>query len=119
MVPVVEQAADELATEGVSTEVIDARTLVPFDTEAVVRSVSKTGRLVVAHEAVRSGGFGAEVAAAIAGSEAFEHLRAPIVRVGNRGVPVPHSAKLDKYVVPGKHDVLAGIRRAMGHDWMR
>lgn len=114
MVPVVEQAADELAAEGVSVEVIDPRTLVPFDTEAVVRSVSKTGRLVVAHEAVRRGGFGAEVAAVIAGSEAFEHLRSPIVRVGNRGVPVPHSANLDKYVVPGKDDVLEGIRRAVG-----
>jgi pyruvate dehydrogenase E1 component beta subunit len=119
MVPVVEEAADELAAEGVSAEVIDPRTLVPFDTKAVVDSVKKTGRLVVAHEAVRRGGFGAEIAAAIAGSEAFAHLRAPIVRVGNKGVPVPHSAKLDRYVVPGKDDVLAGVRRAMEAQFAR
>ena len=113
MVPIVEQVAEELAGESISVEVIDPRTLVPFDREAVVRSVSKTGRLVVVHEAVRRGGFGAEVAAAVAGSEAFRSLKAPIVRVANIGVPVPHSTKLDKHVLPGKEDVIAGIRQAL------
>ena len=79
MAPIVEEAARELADDGVSAEVIDLRTLVPFDRETVVRSVRKTGRLVIVHEAVRRGGFGAEVAATVADSEAFPHLKAPIV----------------------------------------
>ena len=115
MVPIVEEAAEELAGEGVSVELIDPRTLVPFDRDTVVRSVSKTGRLVVVHEAVRRSGFGAEVAATVADSEAFRHLKAPIVRVGNIGVPVPHSPNLNRYVLPNKGDVIAGIRRAVDY----
>lgn len=113
MVPVVETAAVELASDGIDVEVIDARCLVPFDAEMVIRSVSKTGRLVVVHEAVERGGFGAEVAAVVAGSEAFSSLKAPIVRVGNPGVPVPHSAHLAPHVLPGVANVIAGIRRAV------
>ena len=113
MVATVEEAAEELANEDISVEVIDPRTLVPFDKGAVVNSVSKTGRLVIVHEAVRRGGFGAEVAAAVADSDAFRHLKAPIVRVANIGVPVPHSPHLHKYVLPNKADVVEGVRRVV------
>ena len=116
MVPVVEEVVDELAESGISVELIDPRTLVPFDKDAVVRSVGKTGRLVIVHEAVRRGGFGAEVAATVADSEAFRHLKAPIGRVANIGVPVPHSASLNKYVLPNKDDVIAGVRRVMDYE---
>ena len=112
-VPMAEEAADELAAEDIGVEVVDLRTLVPFDREAVLGSVSKTGRLVVVHEAVRRVGFGAEVVAVVTESEAFRDLKAPVVRVANEGVPVPHSAHLYPHVLPDKNDVIAGIRRAL------
>lgn len=113
MVPVVVEAAEELSAGGTSVEVIDLRTLVPFDRDTVVGSVSRTGRLVVVHEAVRRSGFGAEVAATVAASEAFGSLKAPIERVGNPGVPVPHSVHLNERVLPGKDDVVSAVRRVM------
>jgi len=113
MVPIVEEAATELASDGVDVEVIDARSLVPFDADTVINSVKKTGRLVVVHEAVERGGFGAEIAAVVAGSDAFSSLKSPIVRVGNPGVPVPHSAHLATHVQPGLANVVAGIKRAV------
>jgi pyruvate dehydrogenase E1 component beta subunit len=115
MAPIVEQAAADLAADGVDVEVIDLRTLVPFDKETVVRSACKTGRVVVAHEAVRRAGFGAEVAATIMDSEAFRHLKAPVIRVANAGVPVPHSLELQKHVLPDKEDVIGGIRRILAY----
>lgn len=113
MVALAEAAADDLADHGTSAEVIDLRTLVPFDRETVVQSVCKTGRLVIVHEAVQRAGFGAEVAATVVESDAFGYLQAPIVRVANRGVPVPHSSVLAERVLPGKDDVLAAVRRVM------
>ena len=115
-VPMAEKAADRLTAEGVSIEVIALRALVPFDRQTVVESVCKTGRLVVVHEAVRRGGFGAEVVASIADSDAFEYLRAPIMRVANPGVPVPHSAALHKLALPSVDDLVAAIRRTMSYD---
>jgi pyruvate dehydrogenase E1 component beta subunit len=107
------EATDTLATEGIDVEVIDPRTLVPFDTEAVVDSVCKTGRLVIAHEAVRRGGFGAEIAATIADSEAFGYLQAPIIRVANPNVPVPYSKALHPYALPDKDDIITAAKRVM------
>ena len=89
--------AGELAAEGVETEVVDLRTLVPWDREAVLASVRKTGRLLVLHEATRTGGFGAEVAAEVA-QLAFAHLDAPPVRVGGADLPVPFSKALEAEV---------------------
>ena len=108
-----EDAANRLTDEGVSIEVLDLRSLVPFDRQAVVKSVTKTGRLVVIHEAVQRGGFGAEVVASVVDSDAFEYLRAPIVRVANPNVPVPHSAALHESALPTVDDVLAAVRRVM------
>ncbi|HEV8130676.1 MAG TPA: alpha-ketoacid dehydrogenase subunit beta [Acidobacteriota bacterium] len=115
MVAVAEEAAHELAGEGVEAEVIDPRTLVPFDKKTIVESVCKTGRLVVVHESVRRGGVGAEIAAAVIDSDAFGYLRAPILRVTNPGVPIPFSATLRKIVSPGKDEVVAAVRRVMAY----
>lgn len=115
MVGVAEQAADVLAEDGVAVEVIDPRTLVPFDIDGVMESVCKTGRLVIVHEAVRRAGFGAEVAAAVMGGEAFGYLMAPIERVANPGVPVPHSEALHRLALPGEEDVIAAVRRVMAY----
>ena len=113
MVRVAEEAADELAAAGVDAEVIDPRTLVPFDQATLVASVCKTGRLVIAHEAVRRSGFGAEIAAAVVESDAFAYLQAPVVRVANPGVPVPFSAVLQQHALPDKEDIIAAVRRSL------
>ena len=85
----------------------------PFDSECVLRSVRKTGRLVIVHEAVRRGGFGGEIAAMVAGSDAVSQLKAPIQRVANPGVPVPHARGLNRAVLPDEGDVIAGVKRAL------
>ena len=112
-VPAADAAAGELAAQGVSVEVIDPRTLVPFDSESILRSVRKTGRLVIVHEAVRRGGFGGEIAAMVAGSDVVSKLKAPIERVANPGVPVPHAKHLNRAVMPDKDDVIAAVKRTL------
>ncbi len=105
-------AADQLATEGVSCEVIDLRTLSPLDISTVVASVRKTNRVVVAHEAVRFGGFGAEVAAQIQ-EEAFDHLDAPVGRIAAPFSPVPFSPALEGLYVPDAARIADGLRAAL------
>jgi pyruvate/2-oxoglutarate/acetoin dehydrogenase E1 component len=107
-------AAAEAEKEGVSVEVVDPRTLQPLDEKALVESVKKTNRCVVAHEAVVRGGFGAEVAAVIQ-HQAFDWLDAPIERVGSRFAPVPFAPVMEEYVVPHEADVLEAIRRTVAH----
>jgi acetoin:2,6-dichlorophenolindophenol oxidoreductase subunit beta len=106
-------AAGQLADEGISAEVIDPRTLVPLDLDAIVASTRRTGRLVIAHEAVRFGGFGAEIAAA-AGTAAFDHLDAPIERVGAPFAPIPLSPPLEDAYLPGAAQIAAAARTALG-----
>jgi pyruvate/2-oxoglutarate/acetoin dehydrogenase E1 component len=107
-------AAAEAEKEGVSVEVIDPRTLQPLDEKALVESVKKTNRCVVAHEAVVRGGFGAEVAAVIQ-HQAFDWLDAPIERVGSKFAPVPFAPVMEEFVVPHEADVLEAIRRTVAH----
>lgn len=99
------EAADLLAQAGISAEVIDPRTLVPLDTETLIRSAAKTGRVVIAHEAHRRSGPGAEIAAMLA-EEAVEYLDGPIVRVAARNVPLPYSPLLEEFVLPGVQDIV-------------
>ena len=113
MVPAALDAAKELALEGIDLEVIDLRTLIPLDEEAITRSVSKTGRLVIAQEAVTRAGFGAEVIAVVANSDGVHHLKAPVERVGNPGVPIPHSDRLNNHIIPSKDDLIAGVRAVL------
>jgi acetoin:2,6-dichlorophenolindophenol oxidoreductase subunit beta len=105
-------AAEELAAEGISSEVIDLRTLRPWDTETVLNSVAKTGRVVVANEAPKIGGLASDVSAVIA-EEGFGYLKAPILRVCGLDTPIPFSVPLEKIVLPGKDDVKAAVRKVM------
>jgi acetoin:2,6-dichlorophenolindophenol oxidoreductase subunit beta len=102
-------AAERLAAEGVEAEVIDPRTLVPLDLEPIAASVRRTGRAVVAHEAVRAGGFGAELAAQLQ-EAAFDYLEAPIQRVGAPFTPVPLSPSLEDAYRPGSDEIYAAVR---------
>jgi pyruvate/2-oxoglutarate/acetoin dehydrogenase E1 component len=106
-------AADELAAEGIEVEVLDPRTLVPLDLDAIVESVSRTHRLVVAHEAVEHGGVGAEIAAQVQ-EAAFDELDAPIGRVGAPFTPVPFSPPLEDAYLPGRAEVAARVRAVLG-----
>jgi acetoin:2,6-dichlorophenolindophenol oxidoreductase subunit beta len=107
------KAAEEAESEGVSVEVLDPRTLQPLDEEAIVESVKRTNRCVVAHEAVTRAGFGAEVAAVVQ-HQAFDWLDAPIERVGSRFAPIPFAPVMEQFVVPHASDVLDAIRRTVG-----
>ncbi len=107
------QAAEEAEQDGISVEVVDPRTLLPLDEEAIVASVRKTTRCVTAHEAVTRGGFGAELASVIQHG-AFDYLDAPIERVGARFAPLPFAPVLEEWCVPHAADVLAAIRRTVG-----
>ncbi|MBT1170938.1 alpha-ketoacid dehydrogenase subunit beta [Bifidobacterium sp. SO4] len=93
---------------GISVEVIDLRSIVPLDMETIYRSVKKTGRLVIAHEAIRTGGVGGEIAAEVA-EHTFQWLQAPIVRVGAKSAPIPYSPTLEDVVLPHEDDVLRAI----------
>src|SRR5881398_4013325 len=105
-------AAKQAEEKGVSVEVVDPRTLQPLDEEALIASVKKTNRCVVAHEAVTRLGFGAEVAAVIQYS-AFDWLDAPIERVGAKFTPLPFAPVMEEWCVPHADDVLAAINRTM------
>jgi pyruvate dehydrogenase E1 component beta subunit len=108
-------AAEELAKDGVEAEVIDMRVLRPLDTDTVVESVRKTNRLVIVEESWRTGGLGAEIAAAVQ-EEAFDHLDAPIGRVGSLEVPVPYAKNLEQLVFPNKDSVVEAVRSVMARD---
>ncbi|MDD5018107.1 MAG: alpha-ketoacid dehydrogenase subunit beta [Eubacteriales bacterium] len=110
MVPLCLRVAEDFATQGVSVEVVDPRTLVPLDTETLTASAKKTGRVLIVHEACRTAGFGAEIAALIAGSAAFSRLKAPIMRVCGLDVPIPFSPGLERAAVPTPERVAEAIR---------
>jgi acetoin:2,6-dichlorophenolindophenol oxidoreductase subunit beta len=107
-------AADELAAEGVSVEVVDPRTLAPLDTRTILESVGKTGRLVVVDPAHRVCSVASEIAATVA-EEAFDSLHAPIVRVTTPQVPIPFSPALERGLYPSRQKVTAAIRHTLDH----
>ena len=106
-------AADRLKERGIEAEVVDPRTLVPLDIETIVGSVKKTHRVVVAHEAVRFCGVGAEIASQIT-EQAFDYLDGPPLRIGAPSSPVPYSPALEKEWVPGTDDILAAASTLVG-----
>ena len=114
MVYTATEAADELAKEDVSVEIVDLRSVMPWDKEAVLESVRKTSKVLVLHEDTRTGGFGAEIAATIA-EEAFEDLDAPVKRIAAPDTPVPFSPPLEKAYIPQVEDVLAGLRELVAY----
>ena len=107
MVPRALEAAEQLAGQGIEIEVVDLRSLKPLDTETIVRSVSKTGRVLILHESPRTGGFGGELAAVVAESEAFDYLDAPIRRLAGRDIPIPYNRTLERSTVPQVEDIVA------------
>lgn len=106
------EAADQLANEAIEAEVIDLRTLKPFDFEMIADSIKKTFHALVVHEACLTGGFGAEIAARI-GEELFDYLDAPVMRIGAKDVPIPFSPVLENYVLPQKDDIVEGVKRVL------
>jgi pyruvate/2-oxoglutarate/acetoin dehydrogenase E1 component len=109
------KAAEQAAEEGISVEVFDPRTLQPLDEDALIASVKKTNRAVVAHEAVTRMGWGAEVAA-IVQEKAFDWLDAPVARVGAKFTPIPFAPVMEEWVVPHSQDVLSAIKNTVGKD---
>jgi pyruvate dehydrogenase E1 component beta subunit len=113
MVPLCLEVAENFAKEGVSIEVVDPRTLVPLDKDALIASAKKTGRVLIVHEACQTGGYGGEMAAVISNSEAFYYLDAPIKRVCGLDVPIPYCPELEKNVVPTLETVTQGVRELL------
>jgi pyruvate/2-oxoglutarate/acetoin dehydrogenase E1 component len=107
MVPRALEAAEQLTGQGIEIEVVDLRSLKPLDTETIVRSVSKTGRVLILHESPQTGGFGGELAAVVAESEAFDYLDAPIRRLAGRDIPIPYNRTLERATVPQVEDIVA------------
>jgi pyruvate dehydrogenase E1 component beta subunit len=109
MVTSAHEAAAQLAAEGVSVEVIDLRTLMPLDMPTIAASVTKTHRAIIAHEAVRNGGLGAEIAARVA-DELFDELDAPVLRVACPFAPIPFAPELERALLPGADNIVRAIR---------
>jgi acetoin:2,6-dichlorophenolindophenol oxidoreductase subunit beta len=107
------KVAEEVEKEGISVEVVDPMTLMPLDKETIVNSVIKTGRAIVVHEAVKTGGYGGEIASVITESEAFDYLDAPVLRLAGLDVPIPYNPELEKAVVPSEDEIKQGIYKVM------
>jgi len=114
MVHTASEAAEALAGEGSDVEVLDLRTIIPWDKERVLEDVRRTSKVLVLHEDTRTGGFGAEIAATIA-EEAFEDLDAPVMRVAAPDMPVPYSPPLEKAYMPQVEDVLTALRELIAY----
>ncbi len=104
-------AAEQLSKEGIEVEVIDPRTISPLDDKTIIESVIKTGKLLVVHEAVQTGGFGGEIVARVAASEAFDYLEAPIRRLGGKDIPIPYNRTLEYHAVPQVENIVEEARR--------
>lgn len=107
------EVAEELAGEGVEIEIVDPRTLRPLDSGPLIASAKKTGRVLIVHEAVLTGGFGGEIAAIIADSDAFYYLDAPIRRLGGMDVPIPYNPNLEQNVVPTVEQIRDTVREML------
>jgi pyruvate dehydrogenase E1 component beta subunit len=108
------EAAKQLEKEGIDVEVVDPRTLKPLDMDTIVNSVKKTGRVVIVEDDPISFGWGAEVAAGIASSSAFDYLDAPIKRLAGLDIPIPYNPNLEKHAVPQVEDIIKGIKETLG-----
>ncbi|MCF7942517.1 MAG: alpha-ketoacid dehydrogenase subunit beta [Spirochaetia bacterium] len=113
MVPRALEVAEAFSQKGTSIEVIDIRTLVPLDTEALISSAKKTGRVLIVHEACQRGGYGGEIAGLIADSEAFFYLDAPIKRLGGLDVPIPYNPNLEAQVVPTVESITKAVNELL------
>ena len=104
------EAASQLEADGVQVEILDLRSLAPLDREAILATVAKTSRVLLLHEATRTGGIGGELAAIIA-EEAFEYLDAPVMRLASADTPVPYAPQLEAAFLPDADKVVAAVKR--------
>jgi pyruvate dehydrogenase E1 component beta subunit len=108
------EAANELSKEGIELEIIDPRTLNPLDMEPIVQSVIKTGKALIVHEAVKTGGFGGELSARLIESEAFGYLDAPVIRLAGLDIPIPYNRTLEYHSVPQVESIVEEARKLVG-----
>lgn len=108
------EAAEKLEARGISVEIIDIRTLVPFDEDTVLASVKKTNRVLITHEATLTGGFAGEIAARIS-EKAFEYLDAPIIRIAAFDAPTPFAPTLEKAMLPNTEKIIAGLEKLLSY----
>jgi pyruvate/2-oxoglutarate/acetoin dehydrogenase E1 component len=109
------QAAERLASEGIEVEIVDPRTLKPYDGETITQSVIKTGRVLIVHEACKTGGFGAEISAMISEGPAFAYLNAPVRRLAGLDIPIPYNRTLERNAVPQEETIAAAVRELMAY----
>jgi len=107
-------ASKELEKVGISIEVVDPRTLKPYDKKTIIESIKKTGKVIIVHEACKTGGFGAEIAAMISESESFDYLDAPIKRLGGLDIPIPYNRNLERHAVPQIKDIINATKELAG-----
>jgi pyruvate dehydrogenase E1 component beta subunit len=107
------EAAEIVAEKGISVEVVDPRTLVPLDKDAIIKSVAKTGKMIVVVEAAQTGSFAGELIATVTESDAFDYLDAPIQRLCGKDVPIPYNPNLEAAVVPQVDEIVAAIEKAV------
>jgi pyruvate/2-oxoglutarate/acetoin dehydrogenase E1 component len=112
MVHVALKAAKSLEKEGINAEVVDLRTLTPLDKQTIMRSVKKTGRIVIVSEDCKTAGVSAEIAASVA-EEALDYLDAPIKRLAEPDTPIPFSPPLEQYVIPNEKTVIKAVKEVM------
>jgi len=112
MLGVAVKAAEKLSQENIETEIVDLRTLTPLDKDTILASVKKTGRLIVLHEATRTGGFGGEIAAVVM-EQGFTYLKAPLRRVTGPDIPVPASPPLEKFYIPDEENLIQAAREIL------
>ena len=110
-------AAEKLEKEGISVEVIDPRTLRPLDTETITKSVKKTGRLLIVHEAVKTAGWAGEVMASISESPAWAYLDAPMRRLAGLDTPIPYNPNLEAAAVPQEDDIYREVKAIIKNEY--
>jgi pyruvate/2-oxoglutarate/acetoin dehydrogenase E1 component len=109
--------AEKLSAEGIEVEVVDPRTLRPLDIDTIIKSARKTGRLLVVHEACKTGGWAGEVIASVASSPAFDYLDAPMRRLAGKDIPIPYNRNLEQAAVPQESDIEAEIRAIVNTEY--
>jgi pyruvate/2-oxoglutarate/acetoin dehydrogenase E1 component len=109
--------AEKLSAEGIEVEVVDPRTLRPLDADTIIKSVRKTGRLMVVHEACKTGGWAGEVIASVASSPAFDYLDAPMRRLAGKDIPIPYNRNLEQAAVPQESDIEKEIRAIVNTEY--
>lgn len=105
------EAAEKLKEEGIELEIVDPRTLRPLDSDTITKSVKKTGKALIVHEAVKTGGFGGEILSTIVESDAFDYLEAPVRRLGGLDIPIPYNRNLEHHAVPQVESIVVEARK--------